>query len=132
MKPKKEALAWVCLLFSTAVFAVDIDYEIEAAKENANKIKNTDVFITDIESSLKNLIYQQHLTEKIRIIRFWKTLSKFNLDKLIRILFKLFEKNILKNLYSENPCLSLLQFYKLGYFIQTKNSINSTKNYHIE
>ena len=44
MKPKKEALAWVCLLFSTAVFAVDIDYEIEAAKENANKIKNTDVF----------------------------------------------------------------------------------------
>ena len=45
-----------------------------------------------------------------RIIQFWQ------LDSVIRVLFKKLSKQMIANLTSSNPSLIILDLYKLGYF----------------
>jgi glycosyltransferase involved in cell wall biosynthesis len=84
-------------------------------------IDKSEDFIVKIQSSLTNLfllysnINYKNLISEVRIIR---TFKKFYFAKsLISFLFKISNKLILNNLKGKNPNLYLLDFYKLGFFI---------------
>jgi len=84
-------------------------------------LKNTNDFIKDCESGLKNISQyasDKDVIDKIKILQYWKIISSIHLDRVIVILFKLFKRVIIKNLHSSNPSLYLFQFYKLAFFCQ--------------
>ena len=86
-------------------------------------LKNSNKFIYDTESSLKNII---KFSANSKIFTIWKLTYKLYIDRLISIIFKLTKRLILRNLHSENPSMLLFQFYKLGYICYVKD--DQTKN----
>ena len=127
MKPKKEVLALVFLLFSKAVFGVDIEYEIEAAKENANKIKNTDVFNAFI--SIADDSYIEHQIGSILD----KGLSpipiaiKDNID--VRGLANTAGSIALKNNFPKNDAHLITKLKKGGYYVVGKTNLSEWANF---
>ena len=90
-------------------------------------LKDTDKFISDTEHALHNLIRYSKLkkiTKQIKIIKIANLLSNFNIEKVIITMFKIFKPLILKNLYSKNPLIICIQFYKLGYFLTHYHNSN--------
>ena len=89
-------------------------------------VKKTEKFIKQTESALRNLSDQHKLTanpEKIiRILYFHKKISDMGLTKIILNIFNISKAMILKNLHSKHPSIWLFQFYKLGFFLQLKNT----------
>ena len=127
MKPKKEVLALVFLLFSKAVFGVDIEYEIEAAKENANKIKNTDVFNAFI--SIADDSYIEHQIGSILD----KGLSpipiaiKDNID--VQDLANTAGSIALKNNAPSNDAHLITRLNKGGYYVIGKTNLSEWANF---
>ena len=127
MKPKKEVLALVFLLFSKAVFGVDIEYEIEAAKENANKIKNTDVFNAFI--SIADDSYIEHQIGSILD----KGLSpipiaiKDNID--VQDLVNTAGSIALKNNAPSNDAHLITRLNKGGYYVIGKTNLSEWANF---
>ena len=127
MKPKKEVLALVFLLFSKAVFGVDIEYEIEAAKENANKIKNTDVFnafisIADdsyIENQIGNMLDKDLNPIPIAI--------KDNID--VRGLANTAGSIALKNNTPSNDAHLITRLKRGGYYVIGKTNLSEWANF---
>ena len=127
MKPKGEVVALVCLLFSTAVFGVDIDYEIEAAKENILKIKNTDVFnafisIADdsyIENRIINILDKDLDPIPIAI--------KDNID--VRGLANTAGSIALKNNFPKNDAHLITKLKKGGYYVIGKTNLSEWANF---
>jgi Asp-tRNA(Asn)/Glu-tRNA(Gln) amidotransferase A subunit family amidase/creatinine amidohydrolase/Fe(II)-dependent formamide hydrolase-like protein len=127
VKPKKEVLALVFLLFSKAVFGVDIEYEIEAAKENANKIKNTDVFNAFI--SIADDSYIEHQIGSILD----KGLSpipiaiKDNID--VQDLANTAGSIALKNNAPSNDAHLITRLNKGGYYVIGKTNLSEWANF---
>ena len=69
------------------------------------------------------MLNKKYDLKNISIIKTHKKLSQFLLENLIIYTFKLTEKMILKNLFSENPSMLLFQFYKLGYYCKITKEI---------
>ncbi|MAQ47748.1 MAG: hypothetical protein CMD27_02575 [Flavobacteriales bacterium] len=90
-------------------------------------LKKTDDFLKDCELGLKNLLNytdQKDVVRKIKILKWWKRLSRIHY--IILKIFIYFQSSILKNLKSKNPRIVLFQFYKLGLLIKLKR--DSIKN----
>ena len=94
-------------------------------------LKKTNNFIEDCESGLKNIstyTHEKKVIQKIKILRYWRNISLIKLDRFIVILFKIFQKRIIENLYSSNPSLFLFQCYKIGYLCQVKIESSKKRN----
>ena len=127
MKPKGEVLALVCLLFSTAVFGVDIDYEIEAAKENILKIKNTDVFNAFI--SVTNDSYIENRIGSIldKDLNPIPIAIKDNID--VRGLANTAGSIALKNNFPKNDAHLITKLKKGGYYVIGKTNLSEWANF---
>lgn len=91
---------------------------IHDSKENAN------TFIKKTEQALNNLkrleIKNAQLFYENKIIKLYKKLNRYGLDKLVIILFKITKPLLMKNFNSASPSIMLFDFYKLGYFCTLK------------
>jgi len=127
VKPKGEVLALVCLLFSTAVFGVDIDYEIEAAKENILKIKNTDVFNAFI--SVANDSYIENRIGSIldKDLNPIPIAIKDNID--VRGLANTAGSIALKNNFPKNDAHLITKLKKGGYYVVGKTNLSEWANF---
>jgi len=84
-------------------------------------LEDAEEFLTKTENATKNLwhIYQNKrlsLAEmkEIPLMKTYFSLKKISGDKMIRSFFNSFQKNIRKNLLSENPSVFLFDVYKIG------------------
>ena len=127
MKPKGEVLALVCLLFSTAVFGVDIDYEIEAAKENANKIKNTDVFNAFISFADDSYIENQIGNMLDKDLNPIPIAIKDNID--VRGLANTAGSIALKNNTPSNDAHLITRLKRGGYYVIGKTNLSEWANF---
>ena len=127
MKPKGEVVALVCLLFSTAVFGVDIDYEIEAAKENANKIKNTDVFNAFISIADDSYIENQIGSMLDKDLNPIPIAIKDNID--VRGLVNTAGSIALKNNTPNNDAHLIKRLNKGGYYVIGKTNLSEWANF---
>lgn len=65
-------------------------------------------------ANLKFLIQHGLIDEDVRVYRYYRFLRKMNLLFLIKLSFRVFERNIRNNLLSESPDLKYFDFYKLS------------------
>ena len=82
-------------------------------------LENNDVFLNKTHFAITNL-YQLSEQKKIpysfvKLLRYFRTLERLRLRKLISKLYLIFKYKIDKNLKSTNPSLLLFKFLKLGY-----------------
>lgn len=70
-----------------------------------------------------NLLMQQQILppEYLRISLLFKFISEFRLRKPIAALFRLIEKQLLKNMSGSNPSLRLFDLYRIGYLCSLKS-----------
>ena len=89
-------------------------------------IKKNRHFLKDTESAINNLVQYSHeiqnIYDYIKLLRFAALLQKIYLNTIIYWIFKKLKNIILNNLNSKNPSLFLFQFYKLGLFLEKKDS----------
>ena len=127
MKPKGEVLALVCLLFSTAVFGVDIDYEIEAAKENISKIKNNDVFNAFISIANDSYIENQIGNMVDKDLNPIPIAIKDNID--VRGLANTAGSIALKNNTPSNDAHLIKRLKRGGYYVIGKTNLSEWANF---
>jgi len=83
-------------------------------------LDTTTIFLEKTHQSIENLkmLYDEKriLPNQTSLLRLYVLLYKLRLRNFIVVVFSIFKKSILKNLYSSNPSLRVFLFYKLGYF----------------
>lgn len=78
------------------------------------------VFIHKSELAIQNLYWlhqNRHLSQEVKLLRFYLWTKKCYLNFIILPIYKLSQKIILRNLCSNRPILRLFDFYKLGYLV---------------
>ena len=127
MKPKKELLTLICLLFSATVFGVDTEFKIEAAKENVNKIKNTDVFNAFI--SIADDSYIEHQIDNIldKDLNPIPIAIKDNID--VRGFANTAGSIALKNNKPSNDAHLIRRLKRGGYYVIGKTNLSEWANF---
>tara|TARA_B100000315_G_scaffold207150_1_gene201837 strand:+ start:49 stop:1539 length:1491 start_codon:yes stop_codon:yes gene_type:complete len=123
----KKIPALICLLLSTSVLGVDINQEIEAAKEHAEKIKQTDFFnafvsIADdsyIENKIGSIIDQGLDPIPIAI--------KDNID--VKGLANTAGSIALKNNFPKKDAHLIKKLKKGGYYVVGKTNLSEWANF---
>ena len=123
----KKIPALICLLIFTSVFGVDINQEIEAAKEHAEKIKQTDFFnafvsIADdsyIETKIGSIIDQGLDPIPIAI--------KDNID--VKGLANTAGSIALKNNFPKKDAHLIKKLKKGGYYVVGKTNLSEWANF---
>lgn len=87
-------------------------------------LETNERFVEKHKKAVRNAFWmmnhQPEMAENLKIIRTYKMIKRLGLKSPIGYLFKKFEKNLLRNLHSENPSLFQFQLYKLGYICNLK------------
>ncbi len=85
-------------------------------------IENNNVFLSKTEKGIKNLFFlynqfneQKEAFEDIKLLKYFLKIKKFYFCGFFKLIYKLFDKLIIKNLKSKNPCLFLFDLYKLSF-----------------
>ncbi len=85
-------------------------------------LESNSLFLIKTRESVQNLKnifkqngYEKLLIEDIRLLVYYKFFRKTNLDSLVRLLFRISEKLLVRNLLSKNPNLFVYDLFKLGY-----------------
>ena len=88
-------------------------------------LDTTTIFLEKTHQSIENLkkLYDEKriLPNQTSLLRLYVLLSKLRLRKFIVVVYSIFKKSMLKNLFSSNPSLQVFLFYKLGYFCKLNN-----------
>lgn len=84
-------------------------------EDNLGFLEKTKQGIANLNFILKTYLDKNDLFKDIKVLYYYRKISKIRLTKLIGFIFKIFQNRIIKNLISENPKLIYLDFYKLGY-----------------
>ena len=82
-------------------------------------LDSNSIFLTKVEKAVETIfeINQKHsaiITENT-LLEFYRRIKSLGLSNLIAVIFNLSKTTIRRQLLSNNPNLTLLQFYKLGY-----------------
>lgn len=73
-------------------------------------------FLAKTRRSIENLKeHQDILLSHVRLLRFYKKLHKWHLDRIIASIFTISQKIFVANLISKNPSLQIFNIYKVGY-----------------
>lgn len=86
------------------VYHLGLDTNEQFLKKTENWIKNSPQLIEK---------YGQDIINEIRLYKFYFKISKYKLDSLLILLYKLFLKTIKKKLFNKNPKIFFLDIYKL-------------------
>lgn len=85
-------------------------------------LESNSIFLAKTRESIRNLKnilnqngYEKLLIEDIKLLVYYKFFRKTKLDFLARLLFRISERLIVKNLLSKNPNLFVYDLFKLGY-----------------
>ncbi|MDI9309900.1 MAG: glycosyltransferase family A protein [Limnohabitans sp.] len=87
--------------------------------------ENSNVFLKKTEKAIETLAFiEKHelTSEKTKVQKAYGLLSKIKLVWLFRFFFKLSEKLIYRNLTSKNPSILLFDIFKLGIYLNLKQS----------
>jgi glycosyltransferase involved in cell wall biosynthesis len=87
-------------------------------------------FLHKTDLSLKTLINLQSMGKMLsgsKIRDMALKIERLKMQKTYHTIFKVFEKNIIRNLQSKNPSLFLFSIYKLGRYFQLKETIVANK-----
>jgi glycosyltransferase involved in cell wall biosynthesis len=85
-------------------------------------LESNSLFLLKTRESIRNLKnilnqngYEKLLVEDIKLLGYYKFFHKTKLDYLVRILFRISERLLERNLLSKNPNLLVYDLFKLGY-----------------
>lgn len=85
-------------------------------------LESNSLFLMKTRESIRNLKnildqngYEKLLVEDIKLLVYYKFLRKTKLDSLARLLFRISEKILIRNLVGKNPNLFVYDLFKLGY-----------------
>lgn len=85
-------------------------------------LESNSLFLIKTRESIRNLKnilnqngYEKLLVEDIKLLVYYKFFRKSKLDLLVRLLFRISERLIVRNLLSKNPNLMVYDLFKLGY-----------------
>ena len=85
-------------------------------------LESNSLFLLKTRESIRNLKnilnqngYEKLLVEDIKLLVYYKFFRKTKLDYLVRILFRISERLLERNLLSKNPNLLVYDLFKLGY-----------------
>ena len=123
----KKILGLICVLLSTAILGADISHEIEAAKENAAKIKNTDVFNAFI--SIAEDFYLENRIGSIldKDLNPIPIAIKDNID--VHGLANTAGSIALKNNFPRNDAHLITKLKKGGYYVVGKTNLSEWANF---
>ena len=123
----KKILGLICVLLSTAILGADISHEIEAAKENAAKIKNTDVFNAFI--SIAEDFYLENRIGSIldKDLNPIPIAIKDNID--VHGLANTAGSIALKNNFPRNDAHLITKLKKGGYYVIGKTNLSEWANF---
>ena len=92
-----------------------------------NGLEETEVFVGKSKKAIQNLfvLKQKGTAIETRLLQYFIKTQELKLVWLIKFIFQIVEKQLVKNFKSKNPNLKLFDFYKLGYLcsISSKKSI---------
>jgi len=123
----KKISAFICLLLCTPILGMEINQEIEAAKENAAKIKNTDVF-----NAFVSVADDSYIENRIGSI-FDKNLNpipiaiKDNID--VHGLANTAGSIALKNNFPRSDAHLITKLKKGGYYVVGKTNLSEWANF---
>ena len=123
----KKIPALICLLLSTAVLGVDINHEIEVAKENVEKIKHTDVFNAFISVADDSYIENEISSILDKDLHPIPTAIKDNID--VRGLASTAGSIALKNNFPRNDAHLITKLKKGGYYVIGKTNLSEWANF---
>ena len=123
----KKIPALICLLLSTAVLGVDINHEIEVAKENVEKIKHTDVFNAFISVADDSYIENKISSILDKDLHPIPTAIKDNID--VRGLASTAGSIALKNNFPRNDAHLITKLKKGGYYVIGKTNLSEWANF---
>ncbi len=123
----KKILPLICLLLSTAVLGVDINHEIEVAKENATKINNNDVFNAFISAADDSYIENRIGSMLDKGLNPIPIAIKDNID--VRGLANTAGSIALKNNFPRNDAYLITKLKKGGYYVIGKTNLSEWANF---
>ncbi len=107
--------------------------QLEVNKINITHIDNPAVhmgidtnqeYIIKTRNAIENLVqllsrseHKDLLLQRITLLNYYKRIHKLRLTGLVKIIFRVTEPFIIKNLTSKKPSLLLFDFFKLGYLV---------------
>lgn len=116
-------------------------YKVSLARLNVkhidNQVEHGDIddnieFLRKTKEGIINLhkIYHKEIIDfkHIRLLKFYSRLKSFRLIFLFKIVFKISNKLIERQLLSKNPSLLLFTFYKIGYLCSIKENNHEFSN----
>ncbi len=94
-------------------------------EDNLGFLEKTKQGIANLNFIINTYKSKDDLFEDVKILYYYRKISKIRLTKLIGFIFKIFQNRIIKNLTGKNPKLIYLDFYKLGYFLKLASLRNN-------
>lgn len=81
-------------------------------------IEMTDKFLKKTDEALRNLVLLNNdgLVNNVKLIQYHKKILSWKLMSFTDAVYKVLEKKIMRNLYSENPSLKLFDLYRIHRF----------------
>jgi len=98
-----------------------------------NDLESNDVYLEKVKESVENLSRMINIhplklrISEIKLVKAYTFLQNLHLQSIFLTFFGLFEERIKKNLLSDNPKITYLDFYKLGLLLNLKNLKNLKK-----
>lgn len=90
-------------------------------------IDQTDEFLRKTRMAVENLLYIYQsddmpagVAESIHLLRFYDRLRRWHLEGVVRSLYRLTQRWVLRNLQGSDPNIHLFQWYKLGQFLELR------------
>lgn len=117
------------LLFATDLQSAGIPIlHIDNPIENGD-IESNEIFLKKTEEAIESLVSMYTASSlsgkisEIKLIKFYNLMCSLKADKLFYFVFKKVKKPVRRNLVRNNPGLYLLDFYKLGLFIEKRKKL---------
>lgn len=85
-------------------------------------LEKNKVFIDKTNEGMRNLallIQNNKIDQRVKIVKYFKLLKRFNAFKLFQKMYALIDKKIFKNLHSNKPSLFYFDLYKLNRLIES-------------
>jgi hypothetical protein len=93
-------------------------------------LETAEVYIAKSENAVRNLVKLQRiagtemLSRHVKLYRAHSTLKKYGLSSAIAFLHRASKPFLIRQLTSCNPSLMVFDFYRLGYLMNLKETIN--------
>ena len=85
-----------------------------------NGLESNEIYLAKVELSLVTLHEMRKEIKNTPLLRCVEKIKKLHIEKLVVALWRMSKKYMRNNLLGNNPSLTILKLYKLGYFLSIK------------